>query len=257
MEFIDNYWLIIPAIVSLVWMGWFFKLFHVMYSKHRLPFDGSTVLLVIAHPDDESMFFGPTLINLKKRGTNIIILCLSRGNYYGDGEKRRQEMMAATDHFGITDVTIIDDDKLKDGMDEKWDEQLIQSYVLEQIRRNRDITSIITFDRNGVSGHPNHKSVSESLRKFSKTFNFDVYQLETVALLRKYSWLMDLILVSIEAMGLNNLFIEVVSISDVSKIRGGLQKHQSQMIWFRKLYMLFSRYMVINTFAKIIRPLDD
>lgn len=39
----------------------------------------SRLLLVIAHPDDESMFFAPTLQHLTKRGTSIYVLCLSNG----------------------------------------------------------------------------------------------------------------------------------------------------------------------------------
>ena len=37
------------------------------------------VLLVIAHPDDESMFFAPTLRNLSDQRINLTVLCLSKG----------------------------------------------------------------------------------------------------------------------------------------------------------------------------------
>jgi hypothetical protein len=36
-------------------------------------------LLVIAHPDDESMFFAPTLHRLHSQGAAVLILCLSNG----------------------------------------------------------------------------------------------------------------------------------------------------------------------------------
>ena len=32
-----------------------------------------------------------------------------------------------------------------------------------------------------------------------------------------------------------------------------LSAHSSQMVWFRQLYMIFSRYMFINTFKKLIK----
>lgn len=39
-------------------------------------------LIVIAHPDDESMFFGPTILSLTKRtGCQVFLLCLSNGLY--------------------------------------------------------------------------------------------------------------------------------------------------------------------------------
>lgn len=40
------------------------------------------VLLVIAHPDDECMFFGPTVLNFTaNKACTLYILCLSTGNY--------------------------------------------------------------------------------------------------------------------------------------------------------------------------------
>lgn len=39
------------------------------------------VLFVIAHPDDESMFFGPTILTLTQRpNCEVHLLCLSNGN---------------------------------------------------------------------------------------------------------------------------------------------------------------------------------
>lgn len=46
----------------------------------KLPENVARVLLVTAHPDDECMFFGPTLIALRKRKKcRIFVLCLSKG----------------------------------------------------------------------------------------------------------------------------------------------------------------------------------
>lgn len=44
-------------------------------------FKESKILLVTAHPDDECMFFGPTLTNLsaKRLKNEIHVLCLSKG----------------------------------------------------------------------------------------------------------------------------------------------------------------------------------
>lgn len=30
-----------------------------------------------------------------------------------------------------------------------------------------------------------------------------------------------------------------------------MQAHRSQMVWFRRLYIIFSRYMIINTLREI------
>ena len=37
------------------------------------------VLFVIAHPDDECMFFGPTIIHLTAAGHKVHLICLSTG----------------------------------------------------------------------------------------------------------------------------------------------------------------------------------
>jgi N-acetylglucosaminylphosphatidylinositol deacetylase len=37
------------------------------------------VLLVVAHPDDETLFFSPTLLGLAAQGNVVHILCLSAG----------------------------------------------------------------------------------------------------------------------------------------------------------------------------------
>jgi N-acetylglucosaminylphosphatidylinositol deacetylase len=45
----------------------------------KLPQNASRVLLITAHPDDECMFFAPTIIGLKKQNCRIFVLCMSRG----------------------------------------------------------------------------------------------------------------------------------------------------------------------------------
>jgi N-acetylglucosaminylphosphatidylinositol deacetylase len=49
-------------------------------SRFALP-EGKKILLLIAHPDDEAMFFGPSLLALTKPelGNEVKILCLSSG----------------------------------------------------------------------------------------------------------------------------------------------------------------------------------
>lgn len=46
------------------------------------------VLVVTAHPDDESMFFGPTILSLTKRkDCRVYLLCLSNGLYTNNMNK--------------------------------------------------------------------------------------------------------------------------------------------------------------------------
>jgi N-acetylglucosaminylphosphatidylinositol deacetylase len=78
---------------------------------------GKNVLLLIAHPDDEVMFFGPTLIGLTNTTAenSVSVLCLSNGflslgmllrtgNADGLGSIREKELVDSVRHFGIENV---------------------------------------------------------------------------------------------------------------------------------------------------------
>lgn len=52
--------------------------------------DGVRALLVTAHPDDEAMFFAPTVLGLGRAGARAAVLCCSAGEGGGgDGGRRR------------------------------------------------------------------------------------------------------------------------------------------------------------------------
>lgn len=58
-------------------------------------------LLVTAHPDDECMFFAPTLLSLKRAGVRVSLLCLSEGNCDGLGGIRKEELKQSALLLGI------------------------------------------------------------------------------------------------------------------------------------------------------------
>ena len=41
------------------------------------------VLVVTAHPDDECMFFAPTILGLRKKGIEVNLLCMTTGTVRG------------------------------------------------------------------------------------------------------------------------------------------------------------------------------
>ena len=74
----------------------------------RLPYErrlsclGERALLLTAHPDDECMFFAPTVNALvKSPNTQLFSLCLSTGNADGLGERRVPELAASLRVLGI------------------------------------------------------------------------------------------------------------------------------------------------------------
>ncbi|XP_064438774.1 N-acetylglucosaminyl-phosphatidylinositol de-N-acetylase isoform X11 [Mirounga angustirostris] len=72
-----------------------------------VPGDGSRTLLVIAHPDDEAMFFAPTVLGLARLRHRLSLLCFSAGNYYNQGEVRKKELLQSCDVLGIPSSSIM------------------------------------------------------------------------------------------------------------------------------------------------------
>jgi N-acetylglucosaminylphosphatidylinositol deacetylase len=58
------------------------------------------ILYVIAHPDDEAMFFVPSILELR-RTNNLHLLCLSNGNADGLGKIREKELHASCKYLGF------------------------------------------------------------------------------------------------------------------------------------------------------------
>ena len=213
----------------------------------RIDFKGKKICLLIAHPDDESMFFGPLLCHLAKIDCQVFILCMTRGNYYNQGSRRVQEMHLACRHMfnHSYDLRIIDeDDKIPDHSTKKWDEKLATTLISAYLKENL-IQTIVTFDQFGISGHPNHCSLNKLVNKCEYLPFVEIWQLVTVNRARKYIPLLDLIF------SLRENYLIVGSLQDYFKILGMMLKHKSQLVWFRWLYLITSRYMFINSFEKI------
>lgn len=62
-----------------LWILAYFVLCLAIYRRIASPLKARRVLLVVAHPDDECMFFGPTICGLLQDGADVHLLCLSAG----------------------------------------------------------------------------------------------------------------------------------------------------------------------------------
>jgi hypothetical protein len=91
--------------------------------------------------------------------------------------------------------------------------------------------------------HPPPTHTNRHLLHTSST-PLQVWQLESVSLLRKYSGLVDVIWSMLLARPLQQAV--AVSSNPFVSYRA-MQAHHSQFVWFRHLFVIFSRYTFINT----------
>ncbi|XP_062887143.1 N-acetylglucosaminyl-phosphatidylinositol de-N-acetylase isoform X2 [Mobula hypostoma] len=209
---------------------------------------GTATLLITAHPDDECMFFAPAVLRLAARGP-FYLLCLSTGNFYNQGKVRKKELLQSCVVLGIPSscVTILDHRELPDNPGVQWDLELIASLIVRHIKMH-EINLVMTFDKDGVSGHANHTSVYYAVRRLCSERKLpnecQALVLESTNILRKYISILDLPISWLRP----HYVMYILQRQEYQQAKAAMYCHQSQMLWFRRFYLQFSRYMVINTF---------
>mmetsp|Transcript_15133 Transcript_15133/g.22323 ORF Transcript_15133/g.22323 Transcript_15133/m.22323 type:complete len:303 (-) Transcript_15133:153-1061(-) len=152
-------------------------------------------LLVTAHPDDEAMFFYPTIHHILQTTTcttshksNVHLMCLSTGNYDKLGTIRSKELMIAASLLGLCsdNVYVMDDARFQDGPKEIWSSEILSGVIEDCIQTrilrrsqppdnttdNADVVvRIITFDQYGISGHRNHIDTYAGVRHLVQRTN--------------------------------------------------------------------------------------
>ncbi|XP_078427979.1 uncharacterized protein LOC144700448 [Wolffia australiana] len=213
------------------------------------------VLFVIAHPDDESMFFSPSIISLISKGWNPHVLCISAGNAEDKGSLRKEELYRACAVLRIPSqqIIILDHPKLQDGFDQKWDHGLLATLIGEQMTI-LGIGTVITFDEFGISGHPNHRDVRLGLRKYlcEAKKKDDAWELVSKGILRKYVGPIDIWLSLLHALLPHLSQTRCLLLNPSPCVTySAMAEHRTQWLWFRKLFVIFSSYTYMNTLRKV------
>jgi len=205
---------------------------------------GREVLLVTAHPDDECMFFAPTILTLREQGTPVHLLCLSRGNFDGWGQTRQKELREAAAAMGIAAerTKVVDRPELEDGL-LRWEPSVVLEEILKYTRIHPGITDVVTFDEHGVSGHNNHRDIYRAVRRLQDVRpSLEVWCLRTVPIVQKY-----LSLTGASWSALNRRNDELLLLAaNQDQAANCMKLHRSQYVWFRRLYVFFSSYMHAN-----------
>jgi len=194
------------------------------------------------------MFFSPLLSNLlpqhKMAGGTFKMLCLTHGD-----TSRKRELLKSLDFFKIDDKSLTC---------YNMHDSMTRTLLLDSIGANSQLKqakahitklegqgySFITFDQQGVSGHQNHRDCYTLLTSHLKS-STPLYILQSCMFLIKYL---------IPGIGVKCSFSLFQTFTQwkrslVAMARG----HKSQMVWYRYLWFMWSRYTWRCDFKRVNR----
>ncbi|HRQ37017.1 MAG TPA: PIG-L family deacetylase [Chloroflexota bacterium] len=120
------------------------------------------LLVILAHPDDESFPLGGTLARYAAEDVAVTLVCATKGEAGIAGHSaaataviREQELQAAAHMLGVSDLRFLGylDGHVGEVNEETAVTQLIT--LLQEIQPH----AVITFGPDGISGHPDHLAV--------------------------------------------------------------------------------------------------
>jgi LmbE family N-acetylglucosaminyl deacetylase len=123
----------------------------------------TTVLAVVAHPDDESFGLGALLDAFTRAGASVVVLCLTHGEGStlhgapGDlASLRGVELAAAADMLGVTRAM------LKDHPDGELSDLPAAILAAEVVTASESCgaNGLLVFDTAGGTGHPDHMAAT-------------------------------------------------------------------------------------------------
>jgi LmbE family N-acetylglucosaminyl deacetylase len=126
-------------------------------------------MAVLAHPDDESLALGGTLVSYAAQGMEVSIVMATRGEAGWQGAKsedpgpeklgklREAELRAAVKYLGASELVFLD---YIDGQLGEVDSEEASARIAGEIRRFRPQV-VVTFGPDGAYGHPDHIAISQ------------------------------------------------------------------------------------------------
>lgn len=117
------------------------------YNKEK-----KEVLVIVAHPDDETIWMGGTLLQIKdKQDSNVTLICLCRKT----DKDRYPKFQKACEVLGVKGYIFDLDDGEDSGIYKNISIQDIINKI-SPITNNKLYTTLYTHNENGEYGHPRH-----------------------------------------------------------------------------------------------------
>lgn len=125
------------------------------------------LLLIFAHPDDESSSVAGTTAKYTQRGVPVDLICATRGEKgtrldvppdVDTATARETELRVAAGITGIRNIYLLG---YMDGDLEKVDISEVANRVMNIMQKVQPEV-VITFGPDGISGHPDHKAISKA-----------------------------------------------------------------------------------------------
>jgi LmbE family N-acetylglucosaminyl deacetylase len=143
---------------------------------------GKNLLILIAHPDDESFLVSGTLYENNKKGGHNYLLCASKGELghaymtptptVEELKKiREQELREVSGHVGIDVLKILN---LPDGSIAHHAEKLEKE--IQKFARRQKFDYVISFGEDGYTGHADHVAVCHVAQKLSRAYKVPLLQ---------------------------------------------------------------------------------
>lgn len=144
-------------------------------------FLGERIVVIIAHPDDESFGAAGTIYANRKAGGESAIICATRGER-GKSHLRRQidarelkvirtkELKRASRFLGVRNLRILDfpDGKVKENKRKIYKKALL-------FTRRFEPDAILSFGPDGISGHLDHIAIGEISKRIAKDLSVHFY----------------------------------------------------------------------------------
>jgi LmbE family N-acetylglucosaminyl deacetylase len=131
--------------------------------------DNLKLMVITAHPDDESLGMGGTLAKYASEGVETYVVCATRGQAgrYMDGVDhpgaeamgriRSDELRGAATELGVREVHFLD---YMDADLAQADSVEATAKIVAHLRRVRPQV-VLTFDQAGAYGHPDHIAICQ------------------------------------------------------------------------------------------------